>query len=138
MKPVPSSKKDQIRNLLSQGHSVREIEKKVGVSKSSISRIKNSYFPNQKKLTGGRPIKFSERDRRRIVSLVNSKDFDNAEQVTKFLNSNTNQKVSSNTVRKALKQEGYVSRLKKKKPKLTFGSKEEKNEFCQFIQNLDF
>ena len=119
MVSISEEKKKLAVNLLREGCSVREVAIDVGISKSSVSRIRSNLSDLPKVSRKGRPASLSNRDKRKVVKLVNDKNVDTAEQVNRELRANTHINVSTRTIRRVLKAEGYVSCRKKKKPLLT-------------------
>lgn len=135
-KKLSSEKISHIESLLLQNLSLSQISKKTGVSRSSISGIKKKKGIKSVSNRPGRRKILSNRDKRRLVSLVNNQDVGTATQATRILNSSsTNKTVSPQTVRRALKEEGYHSFLKKKKPKLTARHKRLRLEFAKNYQS---
>ncbi|CAG8594514.1 9554_t:CDS:2 [Ambispora leptoticha] len=94
----------------------------VGISMITVSRIRKencAAAANTALTKRGRPGKLSRRDKTWIVRQVTSGQADNAVQVAKALRDNDgNQRVSSKTVRRALKKSGMKAIVKKKKPLL--------------------
>lgn len=84
----------------------------------TVSRIRKENFAaaaNTALTKRGRPGKLSRRDKTWIARQVTSGQADNAVQVAKALRDNDgNQRVSSKTVRRALKKSGMKAIVKKK------------------------
>lgn len=117
MKAIPHYQRERIITLLQEGYSSRSVAFRENVSHSSVIRIKQ-----RKEKTGsldvipkpGRPRILTERHDRNIAKLIKSGECSNAIQIQKSLISNENINISSNTIRRSLKREGLVSRVKKK------------------------
>jgi transposase len=75
-------------------------------------------MPDVEKSARGRPVKLSVRDKRKIVRLITSGEADTATQVVQKLKDQYSIRVSSHTVRRALKQAGMKAVVKKKRPRL--------------------
>ena len=58
MKSISLTQQAQIKNLLADGLSTRQIEQQTGASRSTVSRLRVSSLPDQETSTGGRPRKF--------------------------------------------------------------------------------
>ena len=73
---------------------------------------------NKENHSGGRPSKLSTCDKHTIIRQITTGKFDNAVQATKYINSIIPDPVSSQTVRRTLKEAGLRSATKKKVPML--------------------
>ena len=117
MKAIPHYQRECIITLLQEGYSSRSVAFRENVSHSSVIRIKQ-----RKEKTGsldvipkpGHPRILTERHDRNIAKLIKSGECSNAIQIQKSLISNENINISSNTIRRSLKREGLVARVKKK------------------------
>ena len=121
MKPIPFYKRERIFDLLQEGYPSRTVAAREKVSHVSVLRIKKL-----KEETGsfnviprpGRPRILTVRHDRNIAKLIKSGECSNAIQVQKKLISDENIVISPNTVRRSLKRQGFVTRVKKRKPLL--------------------
>lgn len=130
-KSISEQKKKQVCRLLKDGLSCREIMAQTGISKSSVSNIRKELTNLPETGHTGRPLKLNNRERRKIIKLANKKGIDNAEQINRELESTLNIKVSTNTVRRVLKAEGYVASRKKKKALLSRAHRRARVEFAK-------
>ena len=73
----------------------------------------------------GRPRKLSDGDRRAVVRTMNKLKVKTAESVRKEVSVKENINVSTSTIARALKESGYVARVKKKRPLLTRSTRKE-------------
>ena len=109
---------DEIRNnivfLLEQGLSTRQIEGQIGVSRSTVNRLRVKFREGIEMSRGGRPAKLSPTDKRKLVRLVAMGKADTALQLAKELKSGTNLECSTETVRRALKRAGCKCVVKQK------------------------
>ena len=64
MKPISPSSKHNAIALLQNGHSLREVQAKTGLGKSTVHRIKAELDINKENLKGGCPPKLSPSDAR--------------------------------------------------------------------------
>jgi transposase len=103
---------------LRRGHTSRAIAKELKISKSSVLRIRCTEGMSAQVAKQGRPMIFSERDRRHMVRMIGSGKASTAIDLQKHLARQMNIIVSPDTVRRALKKEGMVSVVKKRKPLL--------------------
>lgn len=111
----------QVQNIISQlkaGHSTRQIALKIGVSHSSVSRVRDQHCSDLSLPSPGRPKKLSVRDVNHGIRQIMSKKVDNATEVAKTLQDITNQPLSAQTVRRELKKAGMKAVVKKRKPLL--------------------
>ena len=85
MKKLTSKKRDEIIAKLKQGLSTREISIICGISRSSVSRIRNSATISVPKQVGGRPRAISGRMERNLIRLFTSGKVTNTVQARKVL-----------------------------------------------------
>jgi transposase len=115
-----------IWTLREQGLSWNKISQMTGKDRKTIRRIckrvkESGSFKDKSR--SGRPSKLSERDRRMVVGVLRKSPNKTAEAVRKEVLSSHNIKVCRKTIARVLKESGYVSRVKKKKPFLTSSHK---------------
>ena len=79
----------------------------------------------------GRPAALSQRDRRKIVRMVNQKNLENAEKINRELKSSTHIDVHTDTIRRALRSEGYFACNKRKKPLLSVAHRKARVDFAK-------
>jgi len=130
MIPIPSSKHKIITSLLAEGYSTRDIERKTGISKSTVSRIRKEVESNKENIKTGRPAKLTPQDRRRIAHQIETGRLDNAVQAMEFINSVNSTPVCAQTVRNALKKEDMKAVVKKKQPYLMDSHKKARLDFA--------
>jgi transposase len=130
MKSLSAEKRKQIIFLLNAGNSVSKIHSSTGVSTSTISRIRCEYCPDLHRVSAGRPCKLTSANIRYAQHLITSAKVENAAQVTRALCNITNNTLSSQTVRRALKKDGMKAVVKKKRPLLTKKHKRERLDFA--------
>ena len=118
MKPTASSQRSNVISLLQEGYSLRQIESKTGLGKSTIGRIKKEVDGDKENSKGGCPSKLSPTDRRSIIRQITNGKLDNAVQATTFINNTILNSVTPQTVRNALKQSHFHSIVKQKCPML--------------------
>src|SRR3984957_18338016 len=118
-------------SLLEQGYSDRDIERRTGLGKSTVGRIKKHVDTDKENNPGGRPSKFSARDKTSIIRQIQSGKLDNAVQATHFINSTIPHPVHPQTVRRALQESGFHSATKKKVPMLKKTHCQRRLEFAQ-------
>ncbi|KAI1005874.1 hypothetical protein K3495_g2346 [Podosphaera aphanis] len=113
---------DQITSntsLLNDGKSTREVPQIIRCCKTTVENYRKvivTELPIQK---SGRPRKLTSRDKRAIArSMVNGRST-TAVDMTRLINNERGVKVSPETIRHALKQEGLKAFKKKKKPLLS-------------------
>lgn len=131
MPAISNRQRKLVKKLLLAGHSTREIEEETGVSKSSVGRIRLEMKKLPKFKQSGRPPALSQRDRRKIVRMVNKKNLENAEKINRELKLTTHIDVHTDTIRRALRSEGYSSYTKKKKPLLTTAHRKARVNFAK-------
>lgn len=115
-------KRAQIIALKKNNFSDKEIAFQCGVHKSTVARVWKRTQITQRisdAKRSGRPSKLGPREKRYVVRMLNTKEGKTATQIQQNFFSKTGRKVSRMTVSRTLRQAGYVSRVKKKKPMLT-------------------
>jgi len=128
-------KRAQAIMMLEEGYTAREIASKIGCkSHATITRLKKKYEETGKvvnKPGAGRPRRLNVRDERNIVRRLLTNECSNAIEIQKSLKINDNVEVSSNTVRRALRRNGLVARVKRKKPLLSKKHREQRLRFAK-------
>ncbi|KAF8489170.1 hypothetical protein F5888DRAFT_1930112 [Russula emetica] len=103
---------------LHEGYSLRQIQSKTGLGRSTIQRIKKELNEDKENLKGGRPPKLTYRDKQSIMRQITTGRLDNAVQATHFINNIIPNPVCPQTVRNVLKKNNFRSVIKKKCPLL--------------------
>src|SRR3979490_134078 len=119
MCPISSAQKENILSLASNGHPTHHIASKLGVGRSTISRVIRQLLPNRQIPSSGHHPKLSPTDKRSILTQITTGKAANAVQVTKHINTIISHPVCPQTVRNVLKQHSFKAVTKKKKPLLT-------------------
>jgi transposase len=119
-----------ILSLLDSGHSGEAIAKQVGVSPSTISKLRSKKHSTLPKAIGGRPSKLSPANIRHAQHLITSGKAENAVQVTKALANVIDQPLSANTVRLHLKKSGMKAVVKTKRPILSARHRKARLDFA--------
>jgi transposase len=112
----------EILTLRNQGLSWSQIAASTNKSRSSVwktwKRVQNTgSFKDASR--SGRPRKLNERDRRVVVGILRNSTSKTAEAIRREAAAHHNMNVSTQTIRRSLKQAGYASYVKKKRPFLT-------------------
>ena len=118
MHPISSAHRSTIISLLHEHYSVCEIQSRTGVGKSTIGRIKKEVDTDKENNKGGRPSKLTPCDKQSILHQITTGKLNNAVQAAHFINSILPNPVSAQTVRNVLKENGFSSVIKKKRPLL--------------------
>lgn len=130
MHPISSAQKQNILSLASNGYSIRHIASKVGVGKSTISRILQDILPTRLVPSSGCPLKLSTRSQQTIITQITTGKASNAVQATKHINTIISSPVSSETVRRVLRKNSFKAVVKKKKPFLTTRYRKRRLDFA--------
>lgn len=131
MRPIKDIKKKSVALHLSRGKSVREVAQIVGISKSAVQRIKAELNLDIPKEKGGRVCKLSTREKAFCVRSVVKDSKQNATQVKKSLQECHGVSVSSETVRRVLKDAGLMAITKPKKPLLRIKNVKDRLTFAR-------
>src|SRR5687768_14181578 len=117
MKAIRDRVKKNIISLLKNGHSIRQISARVGVSRSTVSRIRRTCLKDYKyPLLKGRPRVLSVHQERNLVRNVLSGQWSNSVKANYFLNADYGINLSCRSVQLALRRNGLSSYIKRKKP----------------------
>jgi transposase len=119
MRRLSPAELDNVLCLIDAGHSACYIAQKTGLSIPTVTRYRSQYRPDIPTSLGGRPSKLSPADVRHAIRLISSGKAENASQVTRSLQTVTNQSLTSQTVRNHLKSAGLKAVVKKKRPILS-------------------
>ncbi|KAG0375849.1 hypothetical protein BGX24_008575 [Mortierella sp. AD032] len=96
MRPIKPSTVKAASRLLEQYKSTRQVAEEVGISKTSVQIISKTLAPTRTKSKGGRPRKLDYRNMHRGI-------IESAAQATRRYNDESEDPVSANTVRRALR-----------------------------------
>lgn len=119
MHSISSAQKKTILSLASNHHPVHSIASKLGVGKSTVSRILQDLLPNQQIPSADHSSKLSTHAQRSIITQITTGKAANAVQAMKHINTIIPNPVSLQTVRNVLKRHSFKAVTKKKKPLLT-------------------
>lgn len=119
MKPISDNTTRNVEALLKQGLSSQDIAKRLGISISSVHRIRRTRLADLPRAKAGRPKKLSEQDRRACVHLITRGGAETAVEVAKQLGKNVGKEISRRTVARALEQSGMRCVEKQRKPRLS-------------------
>jgi transposase len=135
MRATSSTQCTTVISLLQEGYSLRQIEAKTGLGKSTIGRIKKQVDEDKENSKGGRPSKLSSANKRTIIRQITSGKLDNAAEATQFINNILPSPVTPQTVRNALKENDFRAVVKKKKPLLKKAHRQERLKFARYHEN---
>jgi transposase len=131
MKDISNSVRESIIVHLRNGLSVRQTASKVGVGKTTVSKVRQTIDLDPFASSFGRPRILSIRTKRKMVRLLQSGEADTAEGLRKKLKTEEDITVSSDTIRRALKEQGLKAFVKPKKPKLLNRHKKQRLDFAK-------
>src|SRR5262245_53403159 len=118
MKSLAPQVVSRVVAMLKDGQPYSEIQRKAGTSKGAIAEIKKEHLSEHEGNAVGRPRVLSKRGERDIVRKIATGAADTAVDVAKMVSRDLGKSVSTNTVRRALKNSGLKSSVKVKKPLL--------------------
>lgn len=130
MKKTDPCVQNTILTLLQQGHSVKYIASRLGVSVFTVSKLRSQHLPGLKRQPSGRPRILSDADKRIIKRRMISGDAKTAKEVFKYLQ-REGRRISYTSVRNNLRSIGLKAKRKPKKPYLTFKQKNERYRWAQ-------
>ena len=118
MKTISVQLRERIISLLDSDLSSRQIGAQLGVGHMTVSRVRATARSDIEKSQGGRPVKLTASDKRRLVRTITSGKANNPIQAARELKDTAEVEGSAQTVRRALKEAGLKAEVKKKKPRL--------------------
>lgn len=131
MKPISERKRVDILALVNQSLSSREISRRVGVSHSTVCKIRKANNPEAAVSRGGRPRIVTPQLQRLVIREITSGQSSTAENVRKKLRENHKVDLSAETVRNVLRDAGMKGMPKQKKPKLSARHIKARLDFAQ-------
>lgn len=130
MKALSPLVKNQIQNLISKGHSIRHIAASIGVSKSTVSRLRTELTHKPTSLFTGRPHLLSRRQESTIARFLSTGKIVTAVDAKKYLDANGLASVSSSTIQRSLRRSGLHSRIRRKVPLLRVTHRKKRLDFA--------
>lgn len=118
MRKIPNSKLQDITSRLANGQSTRKVAADLAIGKSTVSRVQNSLKIDLPRQKGGAQKKLSQADVRQMIRTLVKNEAKTAVELTRLMNRDRTDKISVQTVRRALVANGCRARTKKKKPQL--------------------
>jgi len=115
-------------------HSEREIEAKTGYAKSTIHDTIERYCETGGGTScprSGRPPLLTNRDKRHLVRIVQSNRQQSAKQAHNDFVQSSGTVASLSTIRRALYEAGYHSRVAVKKPLISAKNRRDRLEWCK-------
>jgi transposase len=130
MMPISNDKRKNAIVHLQRGKSEREVARIVGLSKSTVHNINAGLENDGPKAKGGRVCKLTRREKSLCVRYVVKDGKANATEVKKALQESLDVNVSTSTVRRVLKDAGFTSFVKPKKPLLSAKKRSSSSSVC--------
>jgi len=123
MRPLPPSKIDNVKTLLRHGKSTRQVAAELNVSHGFVTKIRLQDKENIPKPKMGRPAKVSKRTREALKAMFLANSFDNEndkyEEAQEYICSVSEGPVHKETIRRYLRAERVMARVKPDSPFLT-------------------
>jgi transposase len=130
MKRISEQVHNNIVSLLDSGLSSYQIAARLNVSRRTVDRVRAATRSDIQKSRGGRPAKLNVTDKRLLARTITSGKVDTATQLERELVDTTGIELSTETVRRALKENGLKAASKKKKPRLLPTHKRQRLDFA--------
>lgn len=131
MRPISREKEQNIVALIERGNTSREIADIVGLSQSTVNRVRKRLPHNLELSKGGRPKVLTEWEKRYASRLVTVGGLQTATEVAKVLRRETGVEMCDNTLRNALREQGLSSFTKVEKPFLSQKNIKERLRFAE-------
>src|SRR5215216_1071098 len=128
----------QILLSLQNGYTTREVAKAQKIAPSTVSRIRKRWLEThslEDLARTGRPPIVNEPTQRRIVNLITSRRCSSAVEVRNQLQEKENLDFSTPTIRRVLRNNGLVARVKRKMPYLSKKHKKSRYNFAKKYEN---
>ncbi|KAI1004954.1 hypothetical protein K3495_g3263 [Podosphaera aphanis] len=106
-------------SLLNEGKSTREVAQMIGCCKTTVENYRKVMITELPVPKSGRPRELTSRDKRAIARSMVNDSVKMVVEMTRLINNEREDKVSPETIRRALKQEGLKASKKKKNPLLS-------------------
>jgi transposase len=135
MKPLTQDLTNVILNQLDHGKSARKIARDVGLSPSTVCKVRKSKRNSAPHPPSGRPALLSPHDKNHLLSLITTHTAISAADAAKILSSEKGKTVSADTVERALKEKGMKAVVKKKKPLLSKKNIKDRLSFAQTYED---
>jgi transposase len=116
---------------LRQSKSIRKVAQSLGISKSSVARIRDNDKENIPPPNPGRPRAISERTRSALAHHYDIGDLKRYKDGQRFVQSAVGKQIHISTVRQNLLQEGVRTSSQPKKPNLTRDQRARRLEFAK-------
>ena len=130
MRTLSVYKLNMFISTLNSGQTTHQISSTTSVSIGTISKNCSKYYSDLPKCSGGCPVKLSPANIHHAVKLITSEKAETVVQVSKALQTITNQLVTLKTVCRHLKRIGIKAVVKNKKPHLLQKHRIERMEFA--------
>jgi len=128
------TKRNHIIELLRSGTSTPAIHNQTGASLGAISKIRSEYCPDILRSSGGRPRKLTSANVQYARRIMRMRKAENSVQVAKALKNVTNQSISSQTVRRNLREIGMKAVVKRKRPFLKPHHRRERLQWAERVK----
>jgi transposase len=135
MSRITPKRRARIAELLGQGHSTRAVAAKVGVSQSTVARVRSADPALQPSPLAGRPRLLDKHDERYILRLNATGKCTTGTGIQKLLAEGSGAAVSARTVRRVLGRAGLKARTKRKKPLLRKKHRQARLTFARKYQH---
>ena len=135
MRPISAVQRSSVVSLLNEGYSQRQIQTRTGLGKGTVRRISKEVKGNKENHSGGRPSKLSTGNKTTLIRQITTGKLDNAVQATKFINSIIPDPVSTQTVRRTLKEVSLRGATKKKVSMLKSSHLQHRLKFARNHEN---
>src|SRR6478672_4363637 len=106
MRPISRDKEANILALIEKGNSSRKIARSLGLSQSTVNRVRKRHSHNLDLSKGGRPRVLTEQVKQYASRLVTVGGLETATEVAKVIRRETGVQMCDNTLRNALREQG--------------------------------
>lgn len=131
MKPLSNSATQNATTQLHEGKSCWEVSKNLGISVTSVQRIRKADKENIPISKGGRPSKVSARTKKVLARNYTGGKLDTMKDGQRLVKSAEGVQVHESSIRRYLESEGVKTYVKQKKPDLTNDQKSARYKFAK-------
>lgn len=136
---LDNTQRKLVIDLVNQGKSYREVQSNTGIPFTTISSIVKKFktFGSVVNLPGrGRFRKTTEKMDRRIMNKIKFNRFESAAKIAEELKKDEGIEISPQTIRNRIKENGFNSRVVRKKPYLTKRHMQRRLDFAKKYVNM--
>ncbi|GBP10521.1 Transposable element Tcb2 transposase [Eumeta japonica] len=138
-KEISEPNRKTVIKLRNEGNSLFEIGRILNLKKPTVQTIIKNFKESgnyESKPRAGRPRILDERTDRAITRLIKENPKQSAVEINRKIKDSLGVEVSDQTIRRSIKNNGYNSRVARRKPLLSAVNKQKRLEYAQKYENI--